>query len=60
MRVENKQEELLQLIDQYYEELQPEVDKDLIAEVARAFIVDSKKSAALSVLIQSAEGSKEQ
>ena len=49
----SKEEELLSLIATYHAEFNPEgIDEELVAEVARAFIVDSKKQTYLSKLIQ--------
>lgn len=49
--MEDKQQELLTTIEKYRQEINPDLSKDLVAVVTKAFVVDSAKAAALNTLI---------
>jgi len=49
--MEDKQQELLKVIEKYRQDIDPELSEDLVLAVAEAFIVNSAKSAALTTLI---------
>jgi hypothetical protein len=49
--MEDKQKELLIAIEKYRNEISPELDKDLIRELAEAYIANSAKQAQLGRII---------